>query len=288
MKSYLSISLLAIIAFCFVACDKIDNPVLPPPDGYRSDLYGEAPAFNPITSPVQNVLLEDFTGHDCGNCPTAHQIAYGILNNHPDRLSMVAIHAGTLGKPKPPNYPANWTTPAGDFFFDTQVGIDEMPRGRINRKPNASTVLSPGLWSNRTNQALADEPTVVVQIKANYHADAGHLNVHVNHQWFANHTGDYRLVILITENKIMAPQLWYGNVPEYVALYEHNHMLRGTVTGATGLRAASNPTNGLNQTMSYTMNWNSAWIPENCELIAYITEGENGRVLNSTRVNVIN
>jgi hypothetical protein len=286
MRNKLFISALAALTFAFTACDKIDDPVIKAGD-YRSDLYGVPPTFPAVQTPVQNVLLEDFTGHDCGNCPTAHQIAYGILNNHPERVSMVAIHAGTLAQPYPPQYPADYTTPEGTYYLLTQVGADEMPRGRINRNPGAGTALSPGLWVNRTNQALETSAAVQLQLATNYSAQNNHLSVHVNHQWFNGLSGDYRLVIMVTENKIVSPQLWYNHTPEHVDEYEHNHMLRTTVSGATGRVVASNPTSGLNVTSSYTMDWNTNWNAENCEVIAFITEGENGRILNAAHKTVI-
>ncbi len=279
MKNIHHLILACSLVFGLLSCDKIDDPEIKAGD-YRSDLYGDAPGFPQVNTPIQNVLLEDFTGHDCGNCPIAHGIANGIINSHPDRVALVAVHAGTLAQPYPPNYPADWTTPEGGYYLLTQVGADEMPKGRMNRLPDAQIAYSPGIWVNRTNSALSETPNVHLQLATSYSAENNHLNIHVNHQWFGNLSGNYRLVIMITESHIIAPQLWYGHSPEYVAEYEHNHMLRKTATGATGRVVASNPTNGLNQTNSYTIDWNSNWNIENCDVVAFITEGENGKVLN--------
>lgn len=286
MKKLIQFSFITAFSVLLLACDKIEDPVIKSGD-YRSDLYGDVPAFPSVSTPVQHVLLEDFTGHDCGNCPIAHQIAYGILNNHPERVAMVAVHAGTLAQPYPPNYPANWVTSEGTYYLLTQVGADEMPKGRMNRMPDAHIAYSPGTWVNRTNNALAETPQVHLQLATNYSAENNHLSVHVNHQWFQGLSGDYRLVIMVTENHIIAPQLWYGHTPEHVDEYEHNHMLRATVSGATGRVIASNPTSGFNSTNSYTIDWNTTWVAENCEVIAFITEGENGRILNCTHKKLI-
>src|SRR5690606_34657739 len=137
-------------------------------------------------------------------------------------------------------------------------------------------------WVSRTNDALAETPSVHLQLATNYSAENNHLSVHVNHQWFQSLSGDYRLVIMVTESKIIAPQLWYNHNPEHVEEYEHNHMLRTTVSGATGRVVTSNPSSGFKQTNSYTIDWNPNWVIENCEVIAFITEGEDGRILNST------
>lgn len=169
----------------------------------------------------------------------------------------------------------------------TQVGVDEMPKGRANRLPSAGVAFSPSLWTAKVSEALATAPLVGLQLQASYSADNSHLNVHVNSHWFSSATGDYRLVILVTESGIIAPQLWYGHEPEYVPEYEHNHMLRGSLSGSTGTVVATNPTAGQNKTNSYTVDWKSEWIPENVEVVAFITEGESGRVLNVAKQKLV-
>lgn len=280
MKNIFSIVVFIALSIFFFSCDKIDNPIIEQGD-YRSDLYGEPPTFPNIETPIQRILLEDFTGHDCGNCPTAHGIATTIVNNNPGKVDVIAVHAGTLAQPYPPQYPANWVTPEGTYYLLTQVGVDEMPKGRINRIPDAHVAFSPSLWVNKTNAALNETPAVQLQISTSFSQENKHLNVHVNHQWFQGLSGNYRLVIMVLESHIIAPQLWYNHTPEYVEEYEHNHMLRTTLTGATGRVVTENPTAGLKKTNSYTMNWNENWNVENCEVVAFITEGENGRILNS-------
>lgn len=269
-----------IAMFSFASCDVIEFPVISEIGGYRTDLYGPPPGFDVVSVPVQSVMLEDFTGHDCGNCPNGHAVAADIQALNPDKVAVVAIHAGSLAAPLLPEYPADWTTPEGQYYLLTQVGVDEMPKGRINRGAGANTVYSYPQWATKVTDALAMTPAVHLQMDASYNVDNNHLNVHVNSQWFQNLTGEYKLVILILESNIVAPQLWYGHIPEYVEDYEHEHMLRGSVSGATGLSVASNPVAGEAQTSSYTFDWNANWIPENCDIVAFVTEGENGKVLN--------
>ncbi len=285
-NSAVNIILIYLLSIMLFACDKIEDPIIKAGD-YRSDLYGDPPSFSNVQTPIQNVLLEDFTGQDCGNCPIGHSIAKGLYESNPDRISLVAVHAGTLAAPFLPKYPDDWRTPEGQYYLLTQVGADEMPKARMNRNPDSHIAYSPGVWVARTNAALAETPPVHLQIAANYNSENKHLNVHVNHQWFQGLTGEYRLVILLNESHIIAPQLWYGNDPTYVPDYEHNHMMRTSVSGATGRVITNNPTLGSNATNSYTIDWNSNWLPENCEIVAFITEGENGRVLNSTHKKLI-
>ncbi|MFM7813974.1 MAG: Omp28-related outer membrane protein, partial [Flavobacteriales bacterium] len=100
-------------------------------------------------------------------------------------------------------------------------------------------------------------------------------------------SGDAHLVVLITESDIVAPQLWYGQTPEYIPDYAHGHMLRASATGSTGLVSSSNPAAGLMKTTSYTLDWNADWNPANAEVVVFLTDGENGRVLNVIKSPVI-
>lgn len=287
MKSLrISFFILTIIV-TFSCCDEIENPIIEF-GAYRSDLYGPAPTFVPAAAVTKRVLLEDFTGHDCGNCPIGHQIAHDILVADSEHVAVVAVHAGSLAAPLPPEFPTDWTTPEGQFYLLTQVGVDEMPKGRSNREPSSNVAFSPTVWVNKVNASLAESSPVDLQMEVQYVEENNHLNVHVFNQWFENASGNYRLVLLVTESHIIAPQLWYNHDPEFVEEYEHEHMLRGSLSGATGLTIAENPASGSSSTFSTTVDWNTAWIPENCEVVAFITEGENGKVLNVAKVKVVN
>jgi hypothetical protein len=81
--------------------------------------------------------------------------------------------------------------------------------------------------------------------------------------------------------------LWYGNNPEYIEEYHHKHMLRATGTGATGLTVFTNPTVAAIDVESYTFDWNSAWVADSCEVIALLTEGDNGRVVNVAKTKLV-
>jgi len=275
-----------VVSVLFVACDDVEQPIVEY-GVYRSDLYGSPPTFEPLGVPKQKVLLEDFTGHDCGNCPDGHLRAAELIETYEEDIAVVSIHAGSLAAPFPPNYPADWTTPEGAYYLLTQVGQDIMPKGRVNRRPGASTIFSPDEWAGQVAEAMEEQPWVNMQVKADYRATNNHWNVHVFSEWLQNASGNYKLVVMLAESGIVAPQLFYGNDPEYIAEYHHEHMLRTTGTGATGLTVFTNPSAGTTDVDSYTFAWNGEWVPDSCEVIAFLTEGDNGRVLNVAKTKLV-
>jgi hypothetical protein len=64
-------------------------------------------------------------------------------------------------------------------------------------------------------------------------------------------------------------------------------MLRATGTGATGLTVFTDPAAGTSEVESYTFEWNSEWVPDSCEVIVLLTEGDNGRVMNVAKTKLI-
>jgi hypothetical protein len=288
MNPFKKILFLFTVTILAVGCDYVDLPELSSEDyAYRSDLYGPPPAFANDAVPIQKVLLEDFTGHDCGNCPNGHVIGANLLNIHGDRLAVVAIHAGSLALPFEPDYPNDWTTPEG-IHFHSQLGEDLLPTGRVNRNGGVVPHYGISKWTDSVNVELSRTPFMNLQMVAEYAPGAQHLNVHTYSQWFNSAAGNYNLVLLLTQSHIIAPQLWYGAQPsEYITAYEHNHMLRGSLTGSEGRLIAVNPATGATVAKSYTFDWNTNLDAANCEIVAFVTNNTTGEIMNVAKVEVV-
>ena len=116
------------------ACDVIEDPVIPVTTNYLEALYGPAPTFDalPASSAEQRVLIEDFTAHQCGNCPAAAIIAENLAEAHDGLVSVMAIHAGDLANTDDDHFDTDWTTEEGDVFWD-QLDFQANPLGRVNR-----------------------------------------------------------------------------------------------------------------------------------------------------------
>ena len=67
------------------SCDKLDNPVIEVVQTIdTTDI--EVPEFSPLTSAVPRVLIEDFTAHQCVNCPPAGLELASLMDAHPDSI----------------------------------------------------------------------------------------------------------------------------------------------------------------------------------------------------------
>jgi hypothetical protein len=263
------------------ACDVIDDPIVPFSVGYQEDVYGPPPVFETPTTTTKNVLLEDFTAHQCGNCPDAGVIAEQILAANPGRVALIAIHAGNLAAVNPNSvFDTDWTTPEGNVYWD-QLDFQANPLGRVNRSGGAGNFFSPAEWAAKTTEDLYQTATCQLQIALNYAGENNHLNIHVNGHFTSSNTNATNLVVLITESELYDAQLWYGNDPSTVTDYHFKHILRGSVTGALGLEfSAPGVTAGTSIQKDYTFTWNDAWNIDNVQIVAFVFDTVTGEVLN--------
>ena len=74
---------LAATAFGFTACDEVDE----------ADRFKE---LGKIES-KRNVLIEDFTGQMCTNCPDGHRTITSLKEQYGSQVIAVGIHAGNFG-----------------------------------------------------------------------------------------------------------------------------------------------------------------------------------------------
>lgn len=264
----------------FTACDVIDDPVIPVTTNYREELYGSPPSFDVPAESVQRVLIEDFTAHQCGNCPDAGVIAENIIGNY-DEAIMVAVHAGNLAATNDsPPFDTNWITEEGQTYWD-QLDFQANPLGRVNREGGSGNFFAPSQWEEKTVEWLANSPALDLQIQTEYVGENNHLNIHVNGYYNEAYVNSTHLIVLITESELYDYQLWYDNDPEIVPDYHFKHTLRGSVTGANGLSFSSPAEAGDAVQKNYTFDWNNNWVLENCYVVAIVYDDETGVVLNA-------
>ena len=270
---------IAVITACilFPSCDVIEDPIVPFYGNYNTEVYGTPPVF-PLAIPTgKNVLVEDFTAHQCGNCPPAAVIAESLAESNPGRVFPLAIHAGNLAITND-SYPIDWTNEDGNLFWE-QLDFQANPLGRINRTGGTGNFFSPSEWSAEVASELISETPLQLQIKTFWHPGDGNLNIHVNGQFTNDLQGECRLAILFSESELIGDQLYYGNDPEHITDYQFDHMLMGSVTGAEGLVVIDDAIQGDEFQSDYTFIWNPEWIFENSSILV-VASSENGEVVN--------
>ncbi len=256
MKKYI-IFLTTLGLLSLSSCDKVKNPFPPKVKvdldtsiyaGSWSDYVANKwPDFSllPNEDPERNVLIEDFTGHNCAYCPAAGLIAHNLHLSNPARIFVASIHASntTTGMSLfqalniPQGYTVDFTNPEGlelGSFFGTQLvnsGFFGNPAGTINRTNVAGEYFqSTGTWQTKVNQILSSAPKIALKAKVNYFETPKHgffLHTEVE-KLDKTITDDLAMVVYMIEDSLVAQQN-VSNVP--VTNYVHRDLFRGTIDG---------------------------------------------------------
>lgn len=221
MKKHINLWLIASILFGLVttACDKIDLDNINNTVSIKSN---------------KKVLIEDFTGHTCVNCPTAHEELHKLMEAYGDtNLFAVAIHAGGFSNAQNPPSPFsyNFQTEAGNAYND-EFKPQAFPIGMVNRKTEGGTLLQDvanwgTLAANTFEQAAPLNITAEVTGISNSNTISGKVNL----SFLADFTTEAKLQIIITEDSIIKPQLTHEGVNQN---YVHMHVMRSAVNGIWG------------------------------------------------------
>ena len=258
----------------FSSCDKLDDPVIDVIPVQNPNLV--TPEFDPLETDIQRVLVEDFTAHQCGNCPPAAVKIEEWMQAHGEVIVPLAIHAGGLADTNE-DFPMDWTCEEGNAFW-SDLSFQGNPLGRINRLPSENEGLFLSQWDATLEPLLAATPPAGLQSVVDYIAEDQELVVHTHVTWFQDVDGPVRLALLIAESNIIAPQSWYDTVdppgPGVVSDYNHKHLLRGSVTGAKGLVVTEDAGAGDETVVTYAVDWNVNWNADNAEVLAVLTNSE--------------
>lgn len=226
------------------ACDQIEAPYFDPealaqlPVDEKCLLEAQQLApFDPAPGSVpKRVLLEEMTGHKCGNCPRASEMAYDLTRvQYPDRVYLVSIHAGPLANftPTASKYFTNFTTEEGNTYFTTLNRANAVPYGLVDRIDQGT---SHNAWPGFVAARLATEPMAALRVFTCFDPDSGRLGAVIDVKYFAAAPATERLAVYLVEDGIVDWQTDYSapngspDIPDYV----HHDVLRGALNGTWG------------------------------------------------------
>jgi len=266
-KTAIYLMLAATAALGFTACDHVADARAP----QSTDIQGN-----------RKVLIEDYTGHKCGNCPAAADTLAYIKNKYPGKIIPVAIHAGFFATAAPgTSYPTDLRNPVADAY-DTQFGISTAgnPNGLVNRTGYGSGgfIKAYTTWEGNAYAALTGAAKFGLKIRTTFNAGNNNLNTSVVATSLGYNTGSYKLVVLLTEDSIIAEQLDYRlpSGSQLIPNYEFSHVLRDAVNSTWGdaiFASGAIPNDSIVKTYNYALN--PTFRARHCHVVAYIYDANS-------------
>lgn len=260
-------------------CDIVEEP-------YSLPLV---PSDTGQTARIQRILIEDYTGFQCGNCPEASEIANGLKMQYPERIVVLSVHAGFFAEPTK-EHPEDYRTTIGEEW-NSFFGIDRLgyPNGMVNRQEfQGKRVIRPSEWPQAVLQLLDHTPPLDLRLRANYDSLTRRVTVFVEAEYYEDQDPDNYLGVYIVEDSVIGYQLDYRRTPPDVEDYVHRHMLRSGITGAWGIPVSQQPISAgtvYRDTLSAILD--PEWKAHHCSIVAFVHKYPSGyQVLQVTEVPV--
>ena len=218
------------------------------------------------------VLLEEFTGKGCTNCPKGSRELENLLTQFPNNLVAVSLHAGFFADPV--QFPVgvyDLRTDEGEYLINYLSQPIGYPSGVVNRTP-VSGDMQQGLnqWASSITSAIQVPPGIEIGIVRTYDVNTRQLVVTINGIGKKDLAGEIRLSVMITESGIVDAQndLEAGGI---VDDYVHKHVLRDMLTPAAGATVLNSISTGQTFSETYSTTIDTGWAAEHMEIIAFVS-----------------
>ena len=225
----------------------------------------------------RKVVLEEFTGVNCGNCPDGHRRANALRDAHPGEVFLINIHQGSYAYPAEIDLRTNY----GDALA-SQAGINSYPNATINRHSfNGSiAVADRTAWTSLSEGLLSTEAYANIAAKATVDWQTREMQVTVQVYYTGNSPASTNyLNVALLQDYIYGPQAGMNANMEQVDgnQYVHMHALRDLITGQWGEEITTTIQGSfVEKTYTYTIPEAVREVPVemgNISVVAFLAEG---------------
>jgi len=250
-RNILFSAIVGLVTLTLAACDP-NAPEAPIPDSFP-----------------KKHLIEEFTGQGCGYCPYGMDCIHNYITNDTNWI-LVLHHDG---------YSADNFTVKGSSTITRALKVDGAPSISINRAKTkfknengaqqSLVVFHPGYLESTLKSQFNDSTYASVRIKNSYDASSRELNILVSGELCNQEHPDLYLTVLIKESGMIDYQMDYVKTYEGWQEFRHANAVRVFLTEAKGDELLVN-----NQRYSerFTVTLDAQWVPENCMVVAFLTE----------------
>lgn len=273
LKYFLRLNSIFILIFCcvflipFSSCKEIGPPIdFTPVD---TSLVDTTYMDSVIETPQPKVvLMEDFTGATCPNCPYAHEKIAELVSTYPGQVAVTSVYT----------YFSDPFSPEQDFTTQDGYNLDDYlgpafayPATYIDRKEFGSGVLYnnfPDEYATYVEEQLTLIPPCNMYLSADYDSTTRKAIVHTTIKYTSEVTNENHLSVMFAEDSIIAAQIDEAAViPDYV----HNHVLRSIVTPVEGtVLNVDDKMPGRVFEKDFSVVLDDGWNKENIEIVAFV------------------
>ncbi len=230
----------------------------------------------------RNVLIQEFTGQRCPNCPEGAAAVHSIVELYgEENVIVVGMHPSGTSLTRPLDGLDLRNSVATAYF--NAYNSPNLPAVIIDGLSPSYDAIN-GSWSPLVYEQIQMNTPVLMEITPEFNTSDRLLNVEYSLDFVENISGSPVINLWIVENGIVGSQ--YTNGPKNPS-YVHNHVLRGSLTGDWGTSIGNAFMAGDNKSGSASINLNASWVAENCNIVAFVQDSETKFVYQVVEVPVI-
>ncbi|MBD5371652.1 MAG: Omp28 family outer membrane lipoprotein [Bacteroides sp.] len=211
---------------------------------------------------ARKVLIQEFTGIQCVNCPTGALTVHELQEQYPGSIIAVGMHpsgtpySGPVGK-----FDLNSAEADIYYAFYKPMGF---PAAVVDGQ---SAEINISAWGGLVNAALSQAAPAEISLENVYDASTRTLTVDYEVTFNSGYSSNLRMNLWLVESGIVGPQK-SGSI--WVRDYVHNHVLRESLTGDWGesLGSSFHLDDSVSGTASIKLS--EDYVAENCAIVAFI------------------
>lgn len=287
MKKTIILALAVLFAGVFaVSCDKIEE------GEYIKDgsniWYG------------RKIVILDFTGHKCGNCPKGHKAINALEEKFGEAVVPIAVHCTYYGNTNT-NASPHTTDTSFNYDFRCEEGIflgggdtdggymdlEAVPAGLINTFNPALVNNSTNGWATDFAKYYSTYPEFSFEVSTAFADSAISADIKLKAEVVTSRK--LSLVAYVIEDGIVGWQFDYESNPQEIGNYVHNHVLRTSLNGVFGEDVKTDNAQlsaGDVIEKSYSKTIKSDWNVANCKVVVFVYDTESKEILQADVANV--
>jgi len=264
----------------FSSCDKVKSPYALAKHGNIVDTVMD---WDTVL-PVKRVLLEDYTGHKCPNCPAAATIAHSQEASYHGKLIVLAVHAGYYAIPGTGEFAADFRSSAGEQW-NTDFQLIAYPSGMIDRKEfNGHRVVGSEEWITDIAGIINQSSDLNMLITNSYDTASRKVYSLIYSQFRRSLPGSYNITVCVVEDNMISAQ---DSASTIIHNYIFKDVLRGAVNGTYGETLTTSVDPALTYLGKFSIPINTAWVPENCWILAFVSKSDTKEIIQVIKQKVI-
>jgi hypothetical protein len=235
-----------------------------------------------LKAQTKKVLLEEFTGAHCGQCPMGSYILDSLLEVYPGLIG-VSLHSYV---PSDAMYFLHIDTIAAEYAAGAPLGAID----RINFPDGFGYVAKlQTTWNGHVQTRLAVTPTLTVSINPSWDSPTRNITALISTNILSNMpSGDYRFNLYVVEDSVTGTGPGYEQVNFYDGIagnpfygmgnpiinYAHRHVVRAILPQAWGQAGIISSTPATGQIFSTTFNYTlpAGYNEDRVMLVAFVSK----------------